>query len=100
MAHGGRRGGVLCQKQTLLKDKFDTIKRYVSGDNVFNNFVCTELADIFLFISKEESNRHFITLVGNCVFWDITFEVIDPMYVIHKNERQKLKQKRAKGMNK
>jgi hypothetical protein len=38
--------------------------------------------------------------VGSCVFWDITIEVRYSMFVMHKNEMQQLKQKRAKGMNK
>jgi hypothetical protein len=87
-------------KLTYTYDKGDTIKRCVSVRTLFINSICTGFADIFLLISKKGSNRQFITLVGDCVFWDITIEVIDSMFVMHKNESQKLKQKRAKGMNK
>jgi hypothetical protein len=66
----------------------------------FHQFHLYGLADSFVLTSKNGSNEQFITLEGNCVFWDINIEVVDSMFVMHKNESQKLKQKRGNGMNK
>jgi hypothetical protein len=77
-----------------MKEKVNTVKRCVIGSKLSINLIFTEFADISLFITKKGTHEQFITLAGNCVFWDIAIEVINSVPGMHKNERRKLRQER------